>query len=95
MVLCVCVKIVGLETVLVSGVENDFDESLDVSHLCGNEWCCNPVCLFSEDRATNLSRRGCIGYLRLDDKWYGTPIVLMFPSVVLSDPSERLAAVHR
>lgn len=35
----------------------------DVSHLCSNERCCRPDHLFCENRETNISRRGCPGYL--------------------------------
>lgn len=39
----------------------------DISHLCSNEGCCRPSHLFREDRNTNISRRGCSGYLVSDD----------------------------
>lgn len=35
----------------------------DLSHLCSNQACCRPSHLHREDRNTNLSRRGCPGYL--------------------------------
>ncbi len=38
----------------------------DASHLCGNPACFEPTHLFWEDRASNLSRRGCAGFVLVD-----------------------------
>jgi hypothetical protein len=36
-------------------------DNTDASHLCGHAWCFNPAHLTWEDRAANISRRGCAG----------------------------------
>jgi len=38
----------------------------DASHLCGNPWCFEPTHLVWEDRATNITRRGCAGRVLVD-----------------------------
>ena len=42
------------------------DTAPDASHLCGNEWCCNPKHLEWESRADNIARRGCAGFVLVD-----------------------------
>jgi len=41
-------------------------ESHEVSHLCGNEWCCNPDHLAWEQRADNISRRNCKAFVYVE-----------------------------
>lgn len=56
---------------LVHSVRNGASEEdpRDCSHLCGHEWCCNPNHLQSEHRNLNISRRGCIGYVNVQNRW--------------------------
>jgi len=42
-------------------------KNLDVSHLCGNGFCCRPSHLHHEERKYQLLRRGCPGYLCFTD----------------------------
>lgn len=50
----------------------DCKVTMDCSHLCGNQGCCNPEHLADENRKYNLSRRGCKGYVYIerDDETY-------------------------
>ena len=41
----------------------------DVSHLCGNNACCNLSHLAWETRDLNLARRGCAGFVHTDGDW--------------------------
>jgi hypothetical protein len=44
------------------------DDTLDVSHLCGNSKCCKKSHLCEEDHQTNMARIGCPGWLKHGDK---------------------------
>lgn len=39
----------------------------DCSHLCGSGWCCNPQHLCWESRQNNIDRRGCAGFVTVDE----------------------------
>ena len=60
----------GVAHKLVHSISPFYDPELDVSHLCVRSTCCNPDHLYSEDRNVNISRRGCIGYLKVGDNWF-------------------------
>jgi len=42
-------------------------KNMDVSHLCGNGFCCRPSHVYHEDRTYQLTRRGCPGYMCFAD----------------------------
>jgi len=44
------------------------DGATDASHLCGNSECCNPLHLVWESRQDNVARRGCVGYVWVDQQ---------------------------
>jgi len=55
-------KVVAHALVLAAYSKTPRPENTDASHLCGNAWCFAPKHLVWEDRATNISRRGCAGF---------------------------------
>lgn len=38
-------------------------ENWDVSHLCHNQWCCQPAHLILENHEDNIARNRCTGYM--------------------------------
>ena len=57
---------------LVHSLKDQYDDDMDTSHLCGNTSCCNPHHLWSEPHQYNLSRRGYIGYMRLNGNLFSS-----------------------
>lgn len=57
---------------LVHTLNPQSNPTMDTSHLCGNEACCNPVHLWSEPRLYNIRRRGCIGYMLFNNVFFST-----------------------
>jgi len=85
-------KIVAHKIVFMAynDILNEGDIVGDVSHLCGKEFCCNPSHLVVEDRKTNISRRGCTGYIRIDGKWFSS--CQHIPKCKVAKEAEAIAA---